>query len=354
MAGKVAVIGGATGAASKRLVEVLLADPEWRVVGLSRNPPASRHERLTFLAADFTDAESTRVALARVPEATHLFYTARAKFSDASVGVEDEAGNVAMLRHLLDGAEASARGLEHVHLVEGTKWYGMHLGAMRTPTREDDPRHLPPNFYYGQEDLLRERQKGRAWTWSASRPGFLYDFAPERPRNLVVLIAAWAAMCREMGAPLDFPGKPACYDVLMEATEATQLARGMKWMATAPAARNQAFNLTDGTVFRWSRLWPRIAALYGLQVGIPRPLKLGQWMADKEPVWQAIAIRHGLEPRPMDQLVTWNFGEFLWGLEMDVVSSMVKARSAGFHDTVDTEDAILAHLVRYREANIVG
>ena len=42
MAKRVAVIAGATGAAAKRLVEVLLADPEWTVVGLCRNPPADR------------------------------------------------------------------------------------------------------------------------------------------------------------------------------------------------------------------------------------------------------------------------------------------------------------------------
>jgi nucleoside-diphosphate-sugar epimerase len=353
MAGRVAVIAGATGAAAKRLKEALLADPQWRVVGLSRNPPASSDPRLTFLAADLTSAESTRAALAKVPDATHLFYTARAQFSDATKGVEDVAGNAAMLRNLLDGAEAAAPRLEHVHLVEGTKWYGMHLGRMSSPAREDDPRHMPPNFYYAQEDLLRERQRGRRWTWSASRPGFLYDFAPERARNIIPTIGAWAALCREMGMRLDFPGKPQNYTALFEATDATQLGRSIAWMATAPAARNEAFNVTDGTVFRWERLWPRIARFYGLELGQVRPLSLGVWMADKAPVWQAIARRHGLVSDRMDDVVTWNFGDFLWGLEHDVVSSTTKIRLAGFHDTVDTVDRILEHLVRYREAKVL-
>jgi hypothetical protein len=42
--------------------------------------------------------------------------------------------------------------------------------------------HLPPNFYYDQQDLVTERQKGKQWNWSASRPYFLIDFAPDRPR----------------------------------------------------------------------------------------------------------------------------------------------------------------------------
>jgi len=353
MAEYVAVIAGATGAAAKRLVEVLLADPAWEVVGLSRRPPDLKRERLSFMACDLTDPASTRAALARCPGATHLFYTARAQFSDATVGVEDVAGNRAMLQHLLDGAEAACPGLQHVHLVEGTKWYGMHLGAMRLPAQEDDPRHMPPNFYYDQQDLLSARAEGKRWTWSASRPGFLYDFAPERPRNLVPLIGAWAGICAELGLPLDFPGKPACYDALMEATDATQLARGIKWMATAAAARNEAFNLTDGGLFRWSRLWPKIARLHGLECGIPRTLRLGQWMAGAGPLWQSIAERHGLVKQPMEAVVTWNFGDFLWGLEHDVVSSMTKVRLAGFHDTVDTEARILAHLQRYREARLL-
>ncbi|MEZ5855338.1 MAG: hypothetical protein R3D67_11595 [Hyphomicrobiaceae bacterium] len=157
----------------------------------------------------------------------------------------------------------------------------MHLGPMKTPAREDDPRHLPPNFYYAQEDILRERQRGKAWTWSASRPGFLYDDAPERPRNLIALVGAWAAFCKEMGTELEFPGTEANYKALFEATDAGQLARGIKWMATSPQGANQAFNLTDGTLFRWERLWPRVADAYGLKVGQVRHLNLTTWMADQ-------------------------------------------------------------------------
>jgi nucleoside-diphosphate-sugar epimerase len=349
----VAVIAGATGAAAKQLVEVLLADPAWEVVGLCRRPPDLKRKRLTFIACDLTDAASTRLALARCPQATHVFYTARIQFSDATAGVEDVVGNRAMLQHLIDGAEAACSGLQHIHLVEGTKWYGMHLGCMRIPAHEDDPRHMPPNFYYDQQDLLSTRSEGRSWTWSASRPGFLYDFAPERPRNLVPLIGAWAGICAEFGLPLDFPGEPACYEALMEATDATQLARGMKWMATSQAACNEAFNLTDGGLFTWSRLWPKIARLYGLECGRPRPLRLGEWMAGKGPLWETIVSKHGLVARPMEAVVTWNFGDFLWGLKCDVVSSMTKIRLAGFNDTVDTEARILAHLSRYREARLL-
>ena len=124
-------------------------------------------------------------------------------------------------------------------------------------------------------------------------------------------------------------------------------------MATAEKARNQAYNVTDGTLFRWQRLWPRVARMYGIETGVPRNFKLTTWMADKAPMWQAMVKRHGLVARTMDEAVTWGFGDFMWGIETDVISSVTKIRGHGFHDTVDTEDAILAHIQCYRDAKLL-
>ena len=67
-------------------------------------------------------------------------------------------------------------------------------------------------------------------------------------------------------------------------------------------------------------------------------------MADKAPIWDAIVKRHDLVARPIEQVATWGFGDFVWGLEHDVISSVIKLRQAGFHDTIDTEEQILAIL----------
>ena len=199
MAKRVAVIAGATGAAAKRLVEVLLADPEWTVVGLCRNPPPQTGQTPPDLvAANLTDPASTRAALARVPR-RRTSSIPRATFSDATPASRMSQGNTAMLRNLLDAAEAAAPGLEHVHLVEGTKWYGMHLGALATPAREDDPRHMPPNFYYDQQDLLRARaRKASAGPGRRRGPASSTTSRPS-VRATRAVIGAWAAMCRELG-----------------------------------------------------------------------------------------------------------------------------------------------------------
>jgi nucleoside-diphosphate-sugar epimerase len=218
--------------------------------------------------------------------------------------------------------------------VEGQKWYDVRLRPSRTPTREDDPRHAPPNFYYDQEDLLRERQAKRDWSWSASRPHFVYDFSPERPRNLVSTIGAWAATCVARGSPLDFPGTPGCYSALLEITDATLLARAMAWMASSERARNQAYNVTDGCPFRWQVLWPRLAAHFNLPMGEVRAARLAGGT-------------------PPHALASWAFADFLWGLEHDNIADTTKIRRHGFHGVIDTQEQILAYLRRYCESGLL-
>ena len=351
MSAKTALIAGATGAAAKRLVEVLLRDPEWTVLGVSRNPPTWTNPRFLHLRTDLLDVRDCARVFAQCTQVTHVFYTARAAFGEG--GVEPVESNVAMLRNVLDAVEPVAASLEHVHLVEGQKWYDVRLRPPRTPAREDDPRHMPPNFYYDQEDLLRERQLRARWTWSASRPMFIYDFSPERPRNIVSTVGAWAALCAELALPLDFPGSAACFGALTEMTDATQLARAIVWMSTSAVARNQAYNVTDNDVFRWKRLWPKIAAAYDLGVGEVRPLKLADWMQDKAALWERIVAKHGVMPRPLADIASWSFADFFWNLDFDIVSSTTKIRRHGFHGVVDSEEQFLAHLQKYRAARLL-
>lgn len=88
-----------------------------------------------------------------------------------------------VIKHL-EGAERAERAFENARNTEAKRlariaaqrwrWYGVHIGNFKTPARENDPRHMPPNFYYDQQDLITRRQKGKQWTWSASRPYFLF------------------------------------------------------------------------------------------------------------------------------------------------------------------------------------
>ena len=346
---KTALIAGAGGAASKRLIEVLLADPDWSVIALARSPRAS-NGRLTSISADLFDRAACARALTAQRSITHVFYTARAKHGET--GVESIEDNVAMLRNVLDAVEPVAASLEHVHLVQGTKYYGMHLGPFRTPAREHDPR-IGSNFYYDQQDLLVERSRSQPWAWSASRPTFIYDFAPERARNAVAVIGAYAALCRETGQPFDFPGSAASFDAQRDLTDASLLARAMKYIAVTAACRNQAFNVTNGDVVSWRTLWPAIAAHFGLAAGDARPFSLNEWARDKQPVWADIVRRYGLAETKLDEVADWAFADFHWSQGYDVVSDTARLHAAGFTEMLDSKAMMLAHLQRYREAKIL-
>jgi hypothetical protein len=201
--------------------------------------------------------------------------------------------------------------------------------------------------------MLRARQSAARWTWSASRPNFISDFDPGRPRNLVAILGAWAAICRECGMKLDFPGKPAAFGALAELTDATHYARAMRHIATAPACANHAFNVTNGEPFRWQRFWPRLARTYGLEVGIVRPMRLADWMADKEPLWQTMIARYGLIEQSFANVAHWDLADFALNQEHDVFYSMSRLRGAGFFESVDTGSMILHQIAACRHARIL-
>src|SRR4030088_3115920 len=133
---QVALVIGPTRATGAPIAAALARRSGWRVYGMSRTAPSGKAP-FTHIAADLTDPASCRRALATIEPVTHAFFAARAPFREG--GVEDVEGNVAMLAAPLDALATRSDALEHVHLLEGIKWYGMHLGPYRTPSREDDP-----------------------------------------------------------------------------------------------------------------------------------------------------------------------------------------------------------------------
>lgn len=355
MSGRTALVVGPTGAIGSALVAAMEREGEdpgggWSIFGMSRSAPAGQGA-FAHLAADLLDPEEIRRALAAAPPVTHVFYSARAPHGEG--GVEDVSANVAMLVHIVEAAEARSNALAHVHLVEGTKWYGVHLGPHRTPAQEDDPRHLPPNFYYDQQDALEALQQSRSWTWSACRSNVVCDFAPERARNLTTVIAAYGAICRELGVPMDFPGTQAGYDTLTEVTDAAHLADAILWMSTRPNCVNRAFNVTNGDGFRWRYLWPRLAAFLGVACGEPRDIRLAEWMADKGQVWARVVARHGLVPRPLESLSLWAFGDFVFRQDWDVLTSMTRIRQTGYYAIVDSASMFETQITKYRAAGIL-
>ncbi|WBQ06005.1 SDR family oxidoreductase [Kribbella sp. CA-293567] len=347
--GKTALVVGARGVIGSKLVEHLDSLPDWEVVGLSRRGGADA-PGVRQLAVDLLDPDDTRAELSGLTEVTHVFYAA---YQDRPTWAELVPPNLAMLVNVVDAIEPVARGLRHVSLMQGYKVYGAHLGPFKTPAREDDPPHLPPEFNVDQQRFLEQRAAGADWDWSAMRPSVVGGAALGNPMNLAVGIAVYASISKELGVPLRFPGKLGAYDSLLELTDAGLLAKATVWAATAPAAANQAFNITNGDLFRWNELWPKLARWFGLEVAPPLQLSLQTVMADKEPLWKQLQATHGLAGTPYAEVSSWPFADFVFGWDYDFFADGSKARRAGFHEYVDTEAMFLGIFETLRRERVI-
>ncbi|MFW2240129.1 SDR family oxidoreductase [Rhodococcus opacus] len=334
---RVAVVVGARGVIGGNLIDHLEATGEWEIIGLSRRGGPDTG-RVRHIAVDLLDERDAADKLGELRDVTHIFYAA---YQDRPSWAELVAPNVAMLVNTVNALEPVAAGLEHISLMQGYKVYGAHLGPFKTPARESDPPHMPPEFNVDQQQFLEDRQRGKRWTWSAIRPSVVCGFALGNPMNLALVIAVYATMSKELGVPLRFPGKPGAYTSLIEMTDAGLLAEATVWAATTPECANQAFNINNGDLFRWDEMLPKIANFFELDVAPPLPMSMEVVMADKEPVWNDLVAKHGLEPTPYSDVSSWAFGDFVFGWDYDVIADGSKARRLGFHRHVETERMFL-------------
>ena len=343
-----ALVAGANGLIGRRVTAHLSACG-WDVIALSRRPSVGGAARQ--VAVDLADAGDLRAKAGTLGNVTHVFYCARA---DHPEGVPESVDtNAAMLRNLVEALEPQAPRLSHVHLVHGTKYYGHHLGPCPVPAVEEGPRGPGGTFYFAQQDFIAERAAKAPWTWSIARP-HAYCFTEDgNPRSLVLVIAVLAAVQRELGEPLFFPGSATSYAARTQFTDLALLARAIEWMATAPPCANQAFNVVNGDYPRWSDLWPRLAKLLGLRADGPRGVKLGQYMADKAPAWNAVVARHGLRKNALDRIVLWNYGDYAFAPEWDIMSATDKTRRLGFDERIDTREMFARFFDGYRAQRVI-
>lgn len=343
------VVAGALGVAGRALLEHLDASGWGRVVALSRRSPPFA-SRARFVGVDLVDPQACRRALGPLSQVTHVFFAA---YAPRATLAEEVQPNLAMLANLVTTIEDAAPNLRHVSIVQGSKWYGNHLGAYRTPAREDDPRHMPPNFYYEQQDWLAARQRGKAWTWSSLLPHGLCGLSVGSAMNQLMALAIYASVSRELGLPLRFPGHEGAFRAVYQFTDARLLARALIWAASTPACANQAFNLTNGDVERWENLWPVLAECFGLPAGGVQTIRLAQFMADKEPLWTRMREKYGLQPYTLAQLVNWSFADWVYSNPFDQISSLAKARAAGWHECLPAATMFREWIDRLRAERMI-
>ncbi|WGS20284.1 MULTISPECIES: NAD-dependent epimerase/dehydratase family protein [unclassified Bradyrhizobium] len=344
MANKKVVVAGATGLVGSAALRHFGASPDCERVALSRRKPrdlyGARH-----VPIDLTSTEDCRRAAAELSGATHLIYAALYEAPNLVDGWRDAqqiATNDLMLRNLMGALEPVAPGLKHVALLQGTKAYGVHVRPLTVPAREGrSEMYEQPNFYWAQENFLRDLQQGKRWHWSILRPVLIIGEAMGGAMDLIPPLGVYAAMLRAEGKPLDYPGGA---PRVAQAVDVDLLARAIAWSGEAETARNEAFNVTNGDVFTWENIWPAVADALEMKPGRHMPLSLAReypkWIAS----WDELRKAHGLIAPGLEEFVGLSFQYADYSMRYGQtepgppsIVSTVKINQAGFTEMMDTE-----------------
>lgn len=348
-----ALIAGASGIVGSNLADLLVARG-WEVHGLARRPNTAQ-AGVEPIAADLLDPAAVRSALAGLAP-SHVFVAAWVRRDSEA---ENCVVNRAIIRNLLE-AVAPARSVRHVALVTGMKHY---LGPfetygrfpIETPFREEVPRLPVANFYYDQEDELAEHAERQDFSLSVHRASTIIGHALGNLMNMGVTLATYGSICRATGRPFVFPGGRQAWDGLSDLTDARLLARHLRWAATAPTARNQAFNIVNGDVVRWRWLWPRLAEFFEVAAApFPaQPEPLEPKTAELTAAWRDLAERHDLVEPDLGRLASaWHTDGDL-ALPVEHIADMSRSRVAGFLDYQPTLDSFLDLFVRLRADRVI-
>lgn len=352
---RTALIAGITGIGGNHVATELLANG-WEVIGLSRRPPKGLPD-VQHVAANLLDPAALAVALENISP-THVFITT---WMRQETETENIRINAALVRNLLD-ALSSKKSVRHVALVTGLKHY---LGPFEayassgtlpdTPLRESQPRLPLENFYYAQEDEVYAAAARDRFTWTVHRPHTIIGLAVGNAMNLGTTLAVYASICKETGRVFQFPDSEAQWNGLSDVTDARMLAKQLVWAADNDAARNEAFNIVNGDLFRWSWLWPRLAEWFGVQSGgfngTIQPLEAT--MANDHAVWREIAERHALTEPDLDRLTSAWHTDLDLGRPLEVMTDMANSRRLGFSDYQATDASFFDLFERLRTERLI-
>jgi len=213
---------------------------------------------------------------------------------------------------------------------------------------------MPPNFYYDQEDYVKELALKSNWDYTLVRPEVMIGFS-QNGGALTALstFAIYAAICAEMGVPFHYPGNQKSFEALNKYTDGEILGNFEVWAAENQKCGNEAFNITVGSVFSWSNIWDKIADYFGAQHGYVMRFSLTDFMSDKGFVWDKIVKKHGLESHKMDQLASWPFADWIVGRDYHTMLDDTKRIQFGFTEVRTHEEAIMNFFKKLQNGNIL-
>ncbi|NGX46707.1 MAG: hypothetical protein K1000chlam3_00068 [Chlamydiae bacterium] len=320
------------------------------MIGLSRKAKASDSKYVEYISADITSNDSISQIIQYLKDITVVVYAA---FVSKQSYQEETEINHLMFSNVISTLIPSLPKLKRVLLIQGLKAYGAHLGPFKTPAVETDPRPLDKYFYFTQEDLLKEAQIGKQWTWTILRPDAVCGTTAGFPMNIALLVAVYASISKELGLPLKFPGSRGAYEALVQVTDSDLLAQTIVWASQSENCKSEIINIANGDYFRWENIWPKVAKFFHIEVGLRQQIKLSNQMPLHENVWNSMIEKYQLQNIPLNKVVAWSFGDFLFNSDYDVISNLNHLRKLGFDKFVDTEEMFLDKFRTFKENKII-
>ncbi|MCU1482180.1 MAG: short-chain dehydrogenase/reductase [Subtercola sp.] len=217
-----------------------------------------------------------------------------------------------MLQNLLDAAERLAPRVQHISLLQGTKATastspGRAITADMLPLCESAPRIPHRNFYFDQEELVRDGHDRAGWGVTLFRPTVDYGIAQGSNMNPLLPVLVLASLLKKSGEPLYRPceaNRPLKYP---KAVDASLVARAMEWTIESPHSWGRAFNLTNGGLFVGEDVWTAIARAMGMEVGEHRPMSFVRDVEPRSDDWAQVVERHRLAaPTDLGEFVGHN------------------------------------------------
>lgn len=352
---KRALVVGVSGITGNNVAKKLI-EQGWKTYGLARNPEKANVKGLNPVSADLLDFENLSKALAEV-KPTHVYI---ATWMRKETEAENIKVNSKMIKNLLLTL-SPGKSLQHVALVTGLKHY---LGPFdsyakgelpQTPFREEQPRLDVENFYYAQEDEVYAAAERDGFTWSIHRPHTVIGKAVGNMMNMGTTLAVYASICKETGKAFKWPGSKAQWEGISDVTDAKILVDQLIWASTHEKAKNEAFNVTNGDVFRWRWMWEKIAEYFEVDIqeydGTIHPLE--EEMANDANTWKEMAGKYGLKEADLNKLVSPWHTDLDLGRPMEIMTDMSKSRKLGFTEYIETRESFFNLFDELREEKLI-
>lgn len=232
---------------------------------------------------------------------------------------------------------------KRILLQLGIKYYGVHLGPTVVPQEESDGRVLiEPNFYYPQEDYLKEFAAKHGIGWNTTLPSHIAGAVPDAAMNFCYPLAIYASIQKYLNRSFDFISDLKAWENPNTISSAQMNGYLSEYVVLTDSTKNQIFNCVDGCEFTWGKMWPKVAERFNMPwngpdvsdnavyqtVTLPNDpprgfgpkgsvkfrFTLAEWSKRPEvqQAWTELAEKHGLrkpDTKELDRIFGfWDFG----------------------------------------------